>query len=142
ISNQITHLKDYILNLNLEFSEEFPQAIRNERVELQNALKEQLENIVCALTTMEEAKDRFYEDKEKSEWSKISKQRKVALEELKNSLTDEEIKQLEDLNSLSNQIESTQQKLENIRQLKENTANNKSKEKEYFKEIIEQYGII
>lgn len=142
ISNQITHLKDYILNLNLEFSEEFPQAIRNERVELQNALKEQLENIVCALTTMEEAKDRFYEDKEKSEWSIISKQRKVALEELKNSLTDEEIKQLEDLNSLSNQIESTQQKLENIRQLKENTANNKSKEKEYFKEIIEQYGII
>lgn len=66
----------------------------------------------------------------------------MALEELKNSLTDEEIKQLEDLNSLSNQIESTQQKLENIRQLKENTANNKSKEKEYFKEIIEQYGII
>lgn len=53
------------MNLNLEFSEEFPQAIRNERVELQNALKEQLENIVCALTTMEEAKDRFYEDKEK-----------------------------------------------------------------------------
>lgn len=46
ISNQITHLKDYILNLNLEFSEEFPQAARNERVELQNALKEQLENII------------------------------------------------------------------------------------------------
>lgn len=64
--------------------------------------------------TMMEQKDRFYEDKEKSEWVKISKQRKVALEELKNSPNRWRIKQLEDLNSLSNQIESTQQKLENI----------------------------